>query len=61
MIPENEVKQYLDDSIKYWRRMLYTTTPSAIPRPYGSKAECRAYIDAFQAMRKKFFGETLPL
>ena len=61
MIPENEVKQYLDDSIRYWRRMLYTPTPSVIPRPYGSKAECQAYIDAFQSVRKKFFGEILPL
>jgi len=61
MIPKEELKQYLDESIRYWRRMLYDKTPSAIPHPFKNKGECQCYIDAFQSMRKRFFGEILPL
>ena len=59
LIDSDDILEYLDDAIRYWRRMADMKKPPIAPIPFKDRVECKCYIDAFQSMRKKLFGELL--
>ena len=55
--------EYLDGAIRYWRRMKELARMKKtmiVPTPFKTVDECKCYLDAFQSIRLKFFGEALP-
>lgn len=54
MMTQDELRDYLDDSIRAWREQ----RDSNIGRAEEHTATC--YIDAFQSVRVSVFGELLP-
>ena len=47
---EKDVKEYLDECIKYWREI----------RDNNKSTMANHYIDAFQSVRTSLFGDILP-
>ena len=45
---EDDIKEYLDRCIRYWRQQ-------------KTNSEAIYYIDAYQSMRTSIFGELLPI
>lgn len=48
---EEAVKEYLDETIRFWRKRRYM----------DGNSMAMFYIDAFQSVRNSLFGETLAL
>lgn len=65
---EEAVREYLDASIKFWRKKRDEahdypgTVPSDLQKERADSQEAMAshYIDAFQSVRSSLFGELLP-
>lgn len=56
---KKEIKDYLDNCIRFWRKEREKNVPNAHEMTYDSSL-CNHYIDAFQSIRMSIFDELLP-
>lgn len=57
-LEEKEIKQYLDNRIRYWRSQKEKSRALLAAKGL-SKSMCSCYVDAFQTVRVSLFGELL--